>query len=76
VIGAEDYARVDLRVDEHADPVAELRRVLGVATAQLAPFVAGMSRRSAEAAPAPDAVVEMLLRPPPDRPGGGGSRIP
>jgi uncharacterized Ntn-hydrolase superfamily protein len=76
VIGAEDYARVDLRVDEHADPVAELRRVLGVATAQLAPFVAGMPRRSAEAAPAPDAVVEMLLRPPPDRPGGGGSRIP
>jgi uncharacterized Ntn-hydrolase superfamily protein len=76
VIGAEDYARVDLRVDEHADPVAELRRVLGVATAQLAPFVAGMPRRSAEAAPAPDSVVEMLLRPPPDRPGGGGSRTP
>lgn len=76
VMGVEDYARVDLRVDEHADPVAELRRVLGVATAQLAPFVAGMPRRSSQASPAPDAVVDMLLRPPPDRPGGGGSRIP
>lgn len=76
VFGDEDYARVDLRVDEHADPVAELRRVLGVAIAQLAPFVAGMPRKGAEAEPAPDAVVEMLLQSPPDRPCGGGSREP
>jgi uncharacterized Ntn-hydrolase superfamily protein len=76
VIGAESYARVDLRVDEHPQPIAELRRVLGIAGAQLAPFVAGMPRRGRPAAPAPDAVVEMLLRPPPDRPGGGGSREP
>jgi len=76
VIGAEDYARVDLRVDEHADPVCELRRVLGVAAAQLAPFVAGMPHRNAEATPPPVGVVDMLLCPPPDRPGGGGSRLP
>lgn len=76
VIGAEAYARVDLRVDEHADPIAELRRVLGVATAQLAPFVAGMPRRGAAPAPAPAAVVEMLLKSPPDRPGGGGASTP
>src|SRR6056297_400060 len=38
VVGAEVYARVDLRIDEHADPIAELRRVHTVAAAQLAPF--------------------------------------
>lgn len=76
VIGAELYPRVDLRVDEHPDPVAELRRVATVAAAQLAPFVAGMPRRGGPAAPAPPEVVETLLRSPPDRPGGGGSRTP
>jgi uncharacterized Ntn-hydrolase superfamily protein len=76
VIGAEAYARVDLRVDEHPDPVVELRRVMTVAAAQLQPFVAGMPRRGAPAAPAPQAVVDMLLKSPPDRPAGGGSRAP
>lgn len=76
VIGREDYRRVDLRVDEHADPVRELRRVFRIATAQLAPFVEGMPRKGEQAAPAPDHVVEMLLKSPPDRPGGGGSREP
>ena len=76
VIGAENYPRVDLRVDEHAAPIAELRRVMGVAAAQLQPFVAGMPRRGAPAAPAPSAVIDMLLMSPPDRPGGGGSREP
>lgn len=76
VVGIEAYPRVDLRVDEHAAPIAELRHVLGVATAQLAPFVAGMPRRGGPPAPAPTEVVEMLLKSPPDRPGGGGSREP
>ena len=76
VCGAESYPRVDLRVDEHTDPVAELRRVLRIATAQLAPFVAGMPTRSGPTTPAPQAVVDMLLRSPPDRAGGGGSREP
>jgi uncharacterized Ntn-hydrolase superfamily protein len=74
VFGTEVYPRVDLRVDEHADPVGELRRVMGVATAQLAPFVAGMPRRGEPPAPPPAPVVDMLLKSPPDRPGGGGSR--
>ncbi|MEM0906524.1 MAG: DUF1028 domain-containing protein [Pseudomonadota bacterium] len=76
VIGTEDYRRVDLRVDEHSDPIAELRRVFTIATAQLAPFVAGMPQRGATAEGAPDHVVEMLLKSPPDRPGSGGSRVP
>jgi uncharacterized Ntn-hydrolase superfamily protein len=76
VIGTEEYRRVDLRVDEHEAPVAQLRRILEVARHQLAPFVAGMTRRGAPPAPAPDAVVAMLRLSPPDRPGGGGSREP
>jgi uncharacterized Ntn-hydrolase superfamily protein len=76
VIGVEEYRRVDLRVDEHPDPVAELRRVYEVARVQLAPFVAGMARKGEVASPPPAHVVEMLLKSPPDRPSGGGSREP
>ena len=64
----EDYAAIDLRVDEHADPVAELRRVYTVAKAQLQPFVAAMPRRGAAAGPFDPAVSAMLLRPPAERP--------
>jgi len=35
VVHTEDYGYVDLRVDEHADPVAELRRIYGVAESEL-----------------------------------------
>ncbi len=73
VYGAEDYAEVDLRVDEHALPVAELRRVWGIFKLQTRPFLEGMARKGQPAMPAPDSVVEMLLRSPPDRLGGGGS---
>lgn len=76
VIGAEDYRRVDLRVDEHPDPVVELRRVYEIAKKQLAPFVGGMPRKGRRPEAAPDQVTKMLLNSPPDRPGGGGSRIP
>lgn len=69
----EDYAWVDLRVDEHPYPVAELRRVWGVFLQQVRPFLAGMPRRGAPAGPIPETVMRMLLRPPPFRPGGGGS---
>jgi uncharacterized Ntn-hydrolase superfamily protein len=71
----ETYPLVDLRVDEHAQPVAELRRVFGIARLQLFPFVAGMPRKGAPATPAPESVVSMLALSPPDRPGGGGSRL-
>jgi uncharacterized Ntn-hydrolase superfamily protein len=73
VYHAEDYAWLDLRVDEHHHPVAELRRVFSVAKLQLIPFVEGMPRRGAEAGALPESVTAMLLKPPPYRPGGGGS---
>ena len=69
VVGAEAYASVDLRVDEHPEPVAELRRVLGVARQQLFPFVRGMTRRRGTPAELSDEVMGMLLRPPADRGG-------
>ena len=39
VVGSEEYPVVDLRVDEHPDPVAELRRVFNVAREELFPFM-------------------------------------
>ena len=39
------YPYLDLRVDEHPDPVAELRRVHGVARRELLPFVAALPTR-------------------------------
>jgi uncharacterized Ntn-hydrolase superfamily protein len=69
----EDYALLDLRVDEHAQPVAELRRIHTIAKLQLLPFVEGMPKRGASAGAVPKSVSEMLLKPPPQRPGGGGS---
>lgn len=40
VFSTEAYPLVDLRVDEHHDPVPELRRVYGVAREQLLPLIA------------------------------------
>jgi uncharacterized Ntn-hydrolase superfamily protein len=42
VAGTEDYPLVDLRVDEHRDPVAELRRIFEVAKVELFPLVAAL----------------------------------
>ncbi|MDO5663430.1 MAG: DUF1028 domain-containing protein [Brachybacterium sp.] len=39
VYADQEYPRVDLRVDEHADPVTELRRVFTVASDQLFPLL-------------------------------------
>ena len=39
VVATEDYPLVDLRVDEHEDPVKELRRVYDIAKYELFPFV-------------------------------------
>ena len=69
----EDYPWLDLRVDEHPQPVAELRRVATIARLQLLPFVEGMPKRNRPAGGLPSSVSEMLLAPPPERPGGGGS---
>lgn len=76
VMNQEVYGRMDLRVDEHVNPIDELRRVLDIARHQLAPFISGMPKQGGEAAPAPDDVVAMLMKSPPDRPGGGGAKQP
>ena len=73
VHGTEAYPLLDLRVDEHAAPVAELRRILAIARLQLLPFVAGVPGRNRPAAPLSESVMRMLRASPPDRPGGGGS---
>lgn len=67
VVGTEAYGAVDLRVDEHLAPVAELRRVLGVARRQLLPFVQGMPRRATPGRALPADVMAMLLKPPAKR---------
>jgi uncharacterized Ntn-hydrolase superfamily protein len=73
VYAQEDYALLDLRVDEHPHPVAELRRVYTIAKLQLLPFVMGMPKKGVPASGLPEPVTNMLLTPPPYRPGGGGS---
>jgi uncharacterized Ntn-hydrolase superfamily protein len=59
----------DLRVDEHTDPVTELRRVFGVAVAQWLPFRASMPTRSNPAGMPPKNVSDMLMLAPSRRPG-------
>jgi len=44
VQGPEVYPRLDLRVDDHADPLTELRRLYSVARERFIPFSAGMPR--------------------------------
>lgn len=72
VVHVEDYAWLDLRVDEHRNPVAELRRIHSIAVLQLRPFIDGMPRRDQAAGPAPAAVSALLGLPPAYRPGGSG----
>ena len=44
--GPECYPRLDLRADDHADPLAELRRLYGVARERSIPFSASLPRRA------------------------------
>ena len=44
VQGPEGFARLDLRVDDHADPIAELERLYQVGRERFVPFSAGMPR--------------------------------
>jgi uncharacterized Ntn-hydrolase superfamily protein len=73
VVHKEEYPYLDLRVDEHRHPVAELRRVFEVARQQYLPFIVGMPTRAAPLGSLPEEIGAMLLTPPPYRPGGGGS---
>lgn len=73
VVDKEAYPLWDLRVDEHPQPVAELRRIFEIARFQLLPFVEGLPTRDNPLGSISDEFVEMNLMPPPSRPGGGGS---
>lgn len=64
----EEYPYLDIGVDDHPAPVAELRRVYEVARAQCLPFVTGLSTRKSSVGHLPEAVTAMLMTPPPDRP--------
>ena len=72
VFNKEHYAWLDLRVDEHRHPVAELRRVLEVAKQQLLPFIDGMPSRHDPLGGIPQEVTAMIMTPPQYRPGGSG----
>jgi len=43
--GEDDYARLDLRVDDHAEPIDELRRLYDKSFERLQPFVACLASR-------------------------------
>jgi len=76
VMDREEYPLWDLRVDEHPQPVAELRRVYEVARLDLLPFVEGLPTRANPLGSLSDEFIESNLLPPPQRPGGGGSGPP
>jgi len=44
--GPECYARLDLRADDHADPLAELRRLYAVARERFIPFSASLPNKA------------------------------
>ncbi|WP_425258077.1 DUF1028 domain-containing protein [Rubrivivax sp. RP6-9] len=44
--GAEDYRTLDLRVDDHDDPLAELQRLHAVSLERFQPFLACLPRRA------------------------------
>jgi uncharacterized Ntn-hydrolase superfamily protein len=72
VFNREAYPWLDIRADEHRNPVAELRRIFEIAKHQLLPFVNGMPTRQNPLAGLPQEITSMLLTPPPYRPGGSG----
>ena len=73
VVDKEEFPLWDLRVDEHANPVPELRRIYEIARTDLLPFVEGLPTRENPMGSLSDAFVSMNMLPPPDRPGHGGS---
>jgi uncharacterized Ntn-hydrolase superfamily protein len=67
VVKTEDFAYVNLRVDEHPDPVRELRRVFEISKQQLLPFMDMLPSRDNPLGTENEAVTEMILRPPAER---------
>ena len=58
VCTTEDYPFLDLRVDDHADPLAELRRLYGVSLERFQPFVSCLATRENAAGTTDRAVIE------------------
>lgn len=71
--GRETYPDLDLRVDEHALPVAELRRVFKIARHQLQPFLDSMPKRHGRAVPLSKADKALILAAPAERGGPPGT---
>lgn len=69
VVKSEEFAYVNLRVDEHAEPVGELRRVFEVSKQQLMPFMDMLPSRDNPLGRENPDVTEMILRPPAERGG-------
>ena len=65
--GREQYPLLDLRVDDHPQPIEELERILGVARVQYLPFVESMPARYGKEKKLSPEVQEILLRSPRDR---------
>jgi uncharacterized Ntn-hydrolase superfamily protein len=73
VVDTEEFALWDLRVDEHPNPVAELRRIYEIACLQLLPFVTGLPTRDNPRGSLTNDFIATNVLPPPLRPGGGGA---
>ena len=67
VLYREEFPYVDVRADEHPEPVAELRRIFEVVKIQLLPFTQGMPSRSDPIGKVSDEVLAMLSKAPADR---------
>lgn len=63
----EEWPYLSLRVDEHSEPVAELRRVFEVARRQVVPFVETLPTRANPRGVDDEEVVRMNLSPPAQR---------
>jgi uncharacterized Ntn-hydrolase superfamily protein len=64
VVKTEEYDFINLRVDEHPEPVAELRRIFEIAKTQLVPFVDMMPTRENPEGALDESIMELLLKPP------------
>jgi uncharacterized Ntn-hydrolase superfamily protein len=58
VVTTEAYPALDLRVDDHAEPIAELRRLYAVSLERFQPFVACLPRRDSPAGITDRATIE------------------
>ena len=75
VVHTEVYPLVNLRADEHRNPIGELRRIYAVAKQVSLPFMAQMPTRDNPLGAFGDDMRWGLSVAPMDRPGGGGSGV-